>query len=409
MYIESLHVYGFKCFGKAVLHLRHPGEGGTSTDGGAAPDNVNLILGDNGGGKSSVLRAAAIGILAPALLESGFVPYRLVRRPDGDHALLKVIGRPQKVDRTDETSLPDELTLLARIDRRKRGSLDRLHTESTPDTPIERLIFDDYSPAFFVVGYGATRRVETGDFSESHQRRSRGLRYRRVAGLFEDHVPLRPLQAWLPNADERRRDEVLALFRAILPEVVSFEGRKDPDDGDYLFDFDGVETPFLALSDGYKAFIGWVGDLFGHLVDICPPSLELQQVGGVVLVDEIDLHLHPELQRQVVQRLAEALPHLQFVMTTHSPLIASSVQKRTSSSPWTTTKACPPSASSRSRPMAAASSNCSCRRTSGWRAPSHSRSRAPRRCCSRTRRKAMPMPPWPFSSSCHNRRRRCAR
>jgi len=326
MFAHSLDIYGFKCFGKAKLELIYPG-GGDDTQ---QFDNINLILGDNGGGKSSVLRAVAIAVLAPVLLESGFVPYRLVRRPDAENSLLKLVGKPQNIDsageQDDEAELPLSLEMLARIDRREKGSLDRLHIESTPNTPVERLIYDDESPAFFVVGYGATRRVETGDFVESSYRRSRGLRYQRVAGLFEDHVPLRPLAAWFRKLNERRMKEVVELFNQVLPDTVRFHGDKD-EDGEYLFSFEGKETPFAALSDGYKAFIGWVSDLIGHLNDVCPKHSKLTDVSGIALVDEIDLHLHPAWQRQVVQLLSSGFPRLQFIMTTHSPLIASSVHK----------------------------------------------------------------------------------
>jgi AAA15 family ATPase/GTPase len=78
LYAKSIHIYGFKCFGKAELALQYSGRSSGSV---SESENINLILGDNGGGKSSVLRALAIAVLAPALLESGFVPYRLVRRP----------------------------------------------------------------------------------------------------------------------------------------------------------------------------------------------------------------------------------------------------------------------------------------------------------------------------------------
>jgi hypothetical protein len=287
------------------------------------------VLGDNGGGKSSVLRGMAIAALAPALLESGFVPYRLVRRPDAKAAFLKLIG---ELDRTDLRDVPadaeTELELIARIERRERGSLDRLHLDHTPTSPVEKLIFDDSSPAFFVVGYGATRRTETGEFSESSARRSRGLRYQRVASLFEDHVTLRPMQAWLPKVrDETRRKEAIGMIASILPEQLGFEGEFDEDEGQYVFAFEGHPTPFAVLSDGYKAFVGWVGDLIGSLCDVAPPGVPLSQISGVVLIDEIDLHLHPSWQRTVVTTLSTAFPRLQFIMTSHSPLVANTVRK----------------------------------------------------------------------------------
>ena len=108
MYARSLHIYDFKCYGKAALELQFPGR---RTKGKSEISNVNVILGDNGGGKSSVLRALAIAVLAPVLLESGFVAHRLVRRPtDGtppvEAALLKVAAVVGKLDQVTPNSAP---------------------------------------------------------------------------------------------------------------------------------------------------------------------------------------------------------------------------------------------------------------------------------------------------------------
>jgi hypothetical protein len=327
MYAKTLSVYDFRCFGMAKLLLQYPGR---RTKGTSEINNVNLVLGDNGGGKSSVLRAVAIATLAPILLETGFVAYRMVRRPGAKEALLKVEAILDGTESEHGNVRSRKRTvseMLARFEVRERSSRDRLHLEKTPDTPIADLIYDDFSPAFFVVGYGATRRVETSDFSESSSRRQRGLRYQRVAGLFEDHVALRPLQAWFPRLRDEHRPQAIEIINAVLPDNVRFEGRYDDNDEQYLFDFDGRETPFTALSDGYKAFVGMAGDLVGHLADVCPANAALTDISGIVLIDEIDLHLHPAWQRTILPSLAVAFPKLQFICTTHSPLVASTVRK----------------------------------------------------------------------------------
>ncbi len=100
----------------------------------------------------------------------------------------------------------------------------------------------------------------------------------------------------------------------------------DRQEQQFLFKFRDVETPFASLSDGYKAFVGWIGELVSHLADATAGFKPLTDTPGIVLVDEIDLHLHPEWQRQVIPAIASVFPKLQFVFTTHSPLIASTVQ-----------------------------------------------------------------------------------
>jgi len=332
MYAKSIAIYGFKCFGKAEVEFRYPGRREETA---LEHPNINLILGDNGGGKSSVLRAIAIAALAPALIQGGFVAYRLVRRDAeggvAGNSLLKLLGvledseRPAKPVAKGRTGAkePKPHEFLARLRAHPRSQIDQMTLESTPSNPISDLIYDDFSPAFFVVGYGATRRVESGNFVPSSEDRRRGRRYQRVASLFEDHVALRPLQSWIPSVTESRKAEVIALLDAALPENIRFLDKMLEDD--YVFSFNGVPTPFPALSDGYKAFIGWVGDLLGHMASVAE-GRALADLTGIVLVDEIDLHLHPSWQRDVVARLARAFPKFQFVFTSHSPLVASSVQ-----------------------------------------------------------------------------------
>jgi hypothetical protein len=325
VYAKTLSIYNFRCFGRAILELRHPDKADSKL---LEMPNVNLILGDNGGGKSSVLRAIAIAALAPALIDSGFVAHRMVRRPDAKETLLKLTCDIDPLDLVNKSSVYSSVELLARIERRGSGSLDRLHLDKTPESPIERLIYDDKSHTFFVVGYGATRRTETGDFVDSSARRSRGLRYLRVAGLFEDQVTLRPLQAWLPKiSNKKRKQEAIEKINSLLPLGVTFDGSYDKVEQQFIFKFEGVRTPFTSLSDGYKAFIGWCGDLIGHLCDVTPRNLSIDRISGIVLIDEIDLHLHPSWQRTVLPTLAKSFPRLQFVVTSHSPLVASAARK----------------------------------------------------------------------------------
>jgi hypothetical protein len=58
------------------------------------------------------------------------------------------------------------------------------------------------------------------------------------------------------------------------------------------------------------------------MVEECPENLKLTHLRGVVMVDEVDLHLHPEWQRTVITKLSTTFPHLQFIFTSHSPLVA---------------------------------------------------------------------------------------
>lgn len=87
-----------------------------------------------------------------------------------------------------------------------------------------------------------------------------------------------------------------------------------------------VETPYgwvriRDLSLGYRALIAWVVDLAYRLFERYPDSPNPLAEPAIVLVDEIDLHLHPRWQRTIMAYLTERFPNTQFIVTAHSPLI----------------------------------------------------------------------------------------
>jgi predicted ATP-binding protein involved in virulence len=83
----------------------------------------------------------------------------------------------------------------------------------------------------------------------------------------------------------------------------------------------GEEVTIQQLSDGEKCFMALIGDLARRLA-IANPNLENPLEGtGAVLIDEIDLHLHPKWQQVVVQRLRQTFPNIQFFISTHSPFV----------------------------------------------------------------------------------------
>jgi len=85
---------------------------------------------------------------------------------------------------------------------------------------------------------------------------------------------------------------------------------------------------FDNLSDGYRNMVAMVADI-AHRAARLNPHLESRaalESQGVVLIDEIDLHLHPKWQRHIVEDLKKAFPNIQFIVTTHSPFIVQSMQ-----------------------------------------------------------------------------------
>ncbi|MBI9112745.1 AAA family ATPase [Maridesulfovibrio ferrireducens] len=91
---------------------------------------------------------------------------------------------------------------------------------------------------------------------------------------------------------------------------------------------DGPLQPFSVLSDGYRNMIGMVADMAHRAARLNPHMGEsANQSSGVVLIDEVDLHLHPKWQRSVIGDLRKTFPNIQFIITTHSPFILQSLSE----------------------------------------------------------------------------------
>jgi predicted ATP-binding protein involved in virulence len=91
---------------------------------------------------------------------------------------------------------------------------------------------------------------------------------------------------------------------------------------------DGMWLPLSDLSDGYRTIIGLVADLAYRAIKLNPHlgADAVKQTKGIVLIDEIDMHLHPNWQKRIIGDLRQAFPNVQFIATTHSPFIVQSLK-----------------------------------------------------------------------------------
>jgi predicted ATP-binding protein involved in virulence len=75
------------------------------------------------------------------------------------------------------------------------------------------------------------------------------------------------------------------------------------------------------LSDGYKIVLAMVADIAARMAEANPDKADVLNTPGIVLIDEVDLHLHPKWQRTIIRQLTQTFPNVQFVVSTHSPII----------------------------------------------------------------------------------------
>ncbi|MEI8248476.1 MAG: AAA family ATPase [Lentisphaerota bacterium] len=122
-------------------------------------------------------------------------------------------------------------------------------------------------------------------------------------------------------------DVVKNAVLACIPEAKKFYHDIDKNQIMISLENEGI-IPFNCLSDGYRNMVSMVADI-AYRASQLNPHLEgdaARRTSGVVLIDEIDLHLHPKWQREVVGDLQKAFPQIQFIATTHSPFIIQSLE-----------------------------------------------------------------------------------
>ena len=86
--------------------------------------------------------------------------------------------------------------------------------------------------------------------------------------------------------------------------------------------------PVSVLSDGYRCTISLIADIAYRMALLNPQLLDsvLTETDGIVLIDEIDLHLHPTWQKRVLKDLMDIFPKVQFIVSTHAPEVINSVK-----------------------------------------------------------------------------------
>ena len=89
---------------------------------------------------------------------------------------------------------------------------------------------------------------------------------------------------------------------------------------------DGKDLNINQLSQGEKSLLALVGDIARRLAILNPSLDDPLQGEGIVMIDEVDLHLHPKWQHDLIDKLVKTFPKVQFILTTHSPLIVSDRQ-----------------------------------------------------------------------------------
>lgn len=182
-----------------------------------------------------------------------------------------------------------------------------------------------------ISGYGVVRDIETkGISTESAARLNADNLFNNTKLInFEDWLFQLDYAAKNNQKKAEQRRELLkeVLTSEIFPEINDIRFTSDEKLNNYIeFKTEDGWHRLSELGYGYQATLSWMVDFCKKMFDRYPDSENPLKEPAVLLVDEIDLHLHPQWQRGIVKYLSDIFPATQFIVTTHSPFIIQSME-----------------------------------------------------------------------------------
>lgn len=299
MYIKKIVIDKIRCFEHLEIDLSS--QQGTKM--------WTLILGDNGVGKTTILRCIAMTLMG-ATKASGLLGelYGEWVRGQADEPKKAFV----RIEFEKETANVEPRWIKTTFERTKAGNVNVW--QDTGPEEIENFPWDD----IFVCGYGAARRAYgSQDYDEYSALES-------LYTLFNYNSPLQNAELIIRRIKDigvEPEDLLSWIYKILmLPE------------GSIKLEFKGITVsgpwgkfmPLGSIGDGYQATLAWVTDMLGwalfHDKDLFKKTR--RKLSGIVLIDEIEQHLHPSWQKKIIKLLSEQFPNIQFIATTHAPLCA---------------------------------------------------------------------------------------
>lgn len=304
--IKSIALSDYKCFKKADINCQRK-------DGSIYQWTV--LLGNNNTGKTNILKAIA-----------GMRPKKLalrLKKQEPDEVLIPMSFPLWKsgIINDDLENIKQEISL----DLTNFKSAWKCGSQGT-SIDSERVL----EKTFNIMAYGVSRYPSNTSLAESL--------CDDCATLFSTEERLVNIEEWLMQLDYSAKSEnVIARSRlakikelitsGIFPEIQDFKFENtDAQHNHVLFQSKDGWFNYTELGFGYQSMLAWVIDLAKRLFDKFPQSENPLEEEAIVLIDEIDLHLHPQWQRDVISIVSRIFKNIQFIVTTHSPLVIQSLE-----------------------------------------------------------------------------------
>ena len=345
MYLEKLKLHNFRCYEKLEIDFNR---------------QLTVLVGKNGSGKTTVLEAIAIA------LGTWFVGFNIVNAK-GINKRTDPLRKAYQIGATDDvqTQFPVEIEAWGKIEESKDQILHwkrELYTPTGTMTTKDAKEIVEYAAEYqkaisegrtdiylpMVAYYG------TGRLWDYHRQKRTDVfkvssRTNGYIDCLDGTANVKLMMDWFQimtiNKYQRQEEnlksnpELDTVYLAMEKCLTNLSGYSDvkirynmgTQELDVYYseqDKQRMRIPLNQLSDGYKGMISLVADIAYRMATLNPQlgTEVLSKGDGVVLIDEVDLHLHPAWQQKVIDNLMNIFPKVQFIVSTHAPAIISSVK-----------------------------------------------------------------------------------
>jgi len=326
MYLEKVHIKNIGCIEELELEFREFA-------------GWHILIGDNGAGKSTILRAIALALIGQHKIDALRIDYSKLVKFDKPTA--KIV-----LDVTEGNSKKNAIPIPLNFQRYyRKNNPEPIITIAQKDSLFKKIAELQNDKNVFAASFGPFRRFNGGNKEWETLYTS----FPKVAAhlsLFGEDVALTEGINWLVNLNykklENNKEAEYTLNNLkrfinesdLLPQNVKLT--KISSDGVIFKDGNGAFISVNEMSDGFRSILSLIFELIRQLVFTFGAKKVFQNISkgeinidisGIVLIDEIDAHLHPTWQIRIGQCLVNYFPAIQFIVTTHSPLVCRAAEK----------------------------------------------------------------------------------
>ena len=336
MNLEKLQLHNFRCFEDLEITFH---------------DKLTVVVGANGAGKTTILEAAAIAIGTLLYSLNGVSNYGF-KKTDAHNKYFKMdsvvdVQSQYPVEVSAQGTVEGQSIIWKRTLNGENGKttvIDAKDMTRISEEYQNRMMKGDLSLRMPIVAYYGTGRLWDYHREKKIDTFRKSNRSNGYIDCLDGTANVKLMLNWFKNmayadgqiqkpsaefaAVRGAMEKCFALMTGIDDVHVQFNPFTAEIEISYIDGKESARIPLNQMSDGYKGTISLIADIAYRMAILNPGFSDnvINETQGVILIDEVDLHLHPAWQQRIINDLTSIFPKVQFIVSTHAPAVINSVK-----------------------------------------------------------------------------------